>query len=355
MTTDFNRGIEMTKKWNLHYAMVLATLATLPACGGGGTPAPAGQEAASDAAAATSEPTDAMAGDPAPQPAVAGKLLAPPGWMPEDWDMDAYGGSIHLADRNRPDYVLDRRRDVQLNVPFTLWALAHDTVIDESFEPVWVWWTALRSCERGIGMMEDLAGEFGNRERGRTALTNARNEFKQFAATQPAQMTLYLTATLGQWDGTSSSFPLDKFGRASTIDAREVRRERGYTDAGAELETYVGPHSAGKQHLTRIRTPYGADFACVSGDGKTGYDFRRQANWTVEFGEFQQAPLLPAVNMAREQAAEFSRRNPEREVMLSLAFGASTPSPGQERVTGVLRKVVVTDMVDGSVLAEQAY
>src|SRR3546814_20812292 len=104
--------------------------------------------------------------------------------------------------------------------PFILWAVANDTLVTEAFEPIWVWYTAIRSCERGIQMSEDLAGEFGDRARGKAALTQARNELKAWAATQPRDMTLYFNAKNGQWNAAECSFqsqtPGVEIGRAAS-------------------------------------------------------------------------------------------------------------------------------------------
>src|SRR3546814_3059806 len=90
--------------------------------------------------------------------------------------------------------------------PFILWAVANDTLVTEAFEPIWVWYTDIRSCERGIQMSEDLAGEFGDRARDKAALTQARHVLQARAATQPRDLTPYFTNKPGQTNAADGSF-----------------------------------------------------------------------------------------------------------------------------------------------------
>src|SRR3546814_20243429 len=105
--------------------------------------------------------------------------------------------------------------------PFILWAVANDTLVTEAFEPIWVWYTAIRSCERGIQMSEDLAGEFGDRARGKAALTQARHELKAWAATQPRALNLHLPPKLGQLNPPDDSYHLQQPGDATTLNTQD--------------------------------------------------------------------------------------------------------------------------------------
>ena len=349
--------------------ILILTLVLLSACGGTEevrSASSAGQEGAAASAAGIDTPTSrASETGSATETAVTStpKLLTPPDWMPSDWDRNAYRG----ADANlQPRLIHDLRQELQLTAPFTLWAVAHDRLIDEKFEPVWVWWTALRSCERGIRMSEDLAGEFGDRERGKSALTEAREELRKFAATQPDEITMYFTANLGQWNESTGDFPLTSLGSAWNIDALEVDRatDPSFKD-GAEVQLYT---DRGGQYLTHMRAST-SDIACVAQDQKSVYRFPRQSQWFVVFGEagrgmggladYTTRAPLPAFGMTREQAAALAQRNPERKVMVAVKFGAGEPGfvvgSHQSAVRGVLRTIAITDATDGTVLASRTY
>jgi len=376
VSTGFDKGIERMDTWMRQGAAGLALAAMLTACGGGSPPAaehdadnagtaatPAAGSSSSDAGAPS------PAGPPAPAAAAADAMLVAPDWMPRDWDRNAFRGDAYSRQdfSLQPDLVQRLRQEMQLTTPFTLWAVAHDTLIDERFEPVWVWWTALRSCERGIQMSEDLAGEFGDRARGKAALTAAREDLKAFAATQPPDITLHFLAQLGKWNEATGNFPLVTavHYRATNLDAREVERRIGDWSTNA-TEVQLGSDAQGRWVLRQMRAPVD-DVACVTADGQKLYRFPRQSQWYVVFGEaerglgglvnYRQDAQVPAPNMSREQAAAFSQRNPERKVMVSITFGAGEPGfvvgVDHSAVRGVLRRFVVTDALDGSVLAER--
>lgn len=341
----------------------------LAGCGGPSTPAAEGAAvgAVGTVEAGASQAGAAPASSATPPPvnqASAGNLLKPPSWFPADWDPNAYRGA---EPGYQPDLVHKLQQELMLTAPFTIWAVAHDTLIDEKFEPVWVWWTALRSCAKGIQMSDDLAGEFGDRDRGKAALTTARNELKAFAASQPAEMTMYFTANLGQWNEKTGNFPLTNIGRAYNINALEVEKtvESGFAD-GAEVLLYS---DANGQGISQLRAST-SNVQCVAPDNRTYYKFSRDSQWYVVFGEAERGmgglvnwksrPATPSFNMSREQAAAFAQRNPERKVMVSITFGPSQ-QPGfvvsvdQSGVHGVLKTVTITDALDGSTLATKAY
>lgn len=352
--------------------LALALAALLSACGETDTPVEAGDGSApvaADAAGVTDDTAPAMDATTASpstagaDAAASGELLMPPAWMPADWDRNAYRG----ADvGQQPELVHELRQQVLYTAPLTLWAIANDTLIDERFEPVWVWWTALRSCERGIRMSEDLAGEFGDRARGKAALTAAREELKAFAATQPADITLHFTAHLGQWNESTGDFPMQNLGPATTLDALAVERNTGnISPDGATVQLYTDRNG---QFLTHVQASI-SDVSCVAPDRKSVYRFSRQSQWFVVFGDVDRgmgglanytarAPL-PSFGMGREQAAAFVQRNPERKVVVSITFGASGPGfvlgSDHSAVRGQLRRIVVADAIDGSTLAQRTY
>lgn len=375
MTAGIDRGMTMAKRITT-CAMAIAIASMLAACGDGGssadTPgdggdAAAGAPAASETAANGAASATAAATSAPP----AETLLMAPDWMPADWDRNAFRGDAYSPGTGfdlQPELVHDLRQEMQLTAPFTIWAVAHDTLIDERFEPVWVWWTALRSCERGIRMTEDLAGEFGDRARGKAALTTAREELKAYAATQPAEITLHVIANLGKWNEATGNFPLVTAVHhgATSIDAREVEKLGQISVPGAELQ--LGSDSRGEWTLRQARASI-SDVACVSADGQQLYRFSRQSQWYVVFGgaergmgglvNYTSAAQVPAPNMTRDAAAAFSQRNPERKVMVSITFGPGEPGfvvgVDHSAVRGVLRKAEVIDAIDGSVLATKTY
>jgi hypothetical protein len=348
-------------------ACALGVVLTLAGCGGSNPPAaeseataPGGEAAAAGAAPVAGGPAAAPA---AAAPASAADLLKPPSWFPADWDQNAYRGA---EPGYQPDLIHNLRQELMQTAPFTIWAVAHDTLIDEKFEPVWVWWTALRSCERGIQMSQDLAGEFGDRERGKAALTTARNELKTFAATQPAEITMYFTANLGQWNETTGNFPLTNLGRAYNINALEVEKVADFAFVdGAEVLLY----SDGKgQTISQLRASI-SNVQCVAPDQQTYYKFSRDSQWYVVFGEAERGmggqinwksrPPAPSFNMTRDQAAAFAQRNPERKVMVAVTFGPGGDSFVQSidhsAIRAKLSNVTITDALDNSVLATKAY
>lgn len=338
---------------------ILALLA-LAACGRSedGPVADAGEAAAS--------PSAAEGDAPAMPPAGPGReLLVAPNWMPRDWDPNVYRGANPA---NTPEQDHHLRQQHQLATPLLVWSLAHYSAIDERFQPAWVWWTALRSCERGIRVSDDLAGEFGDRARGEAALVSARKELKAFAATQPDDITLYFVAELGRWDERAGTFPLIVPNPGWSIDARQVERlgdEPFLQGASAVIADSL--ENDGSRRLLELHAAQ-SDISCVSADRSTTHTFSLQSTWYVVFGALRNGSVdgysgntrLPGVDATREQAAAIARRNPERKVMVAVTFGAEEePAPSFREtilsVHGVLRRVVVTDAVDGSTLATKTY
>ncbi|MGB3393707.1 MAG: hypothetical protein WA956_02535 [Stenotrophomonas sp.] len=347
---------------------VLAAL-LLAACGKGAEgQAPAMDEAGDKTADAGNPPPAQLAGGGdagvAKVANVGGeRLLMPPNWFPKDWDKGAYRGAEPGI---QPDLRHKLQQELMLTEPFRLWAVANDQGIDEKFEPAWVWWAALRSCERGIQMSEDLGGEFGDRERGKASLTTARNELKAFAAAQPADITMYFTAKLGQWNAQTGRFGLGELGRAWNINALEVEKSVDELfPGGTSVQLYT---DANGQALSELFA-YGTSVQCVAADGGSYYQLGPQRNWKVVFGEIESGmggllyqksrPILPAVNMTREEAAAFAGRNPERKVMVAVTFGPHSRglsgTANVSQVWAALRKAEITDALDGVVLATRTY
>lgn len=334
-----------------------ASLAFLLAgCGSGGGTA-TGNDAA-PAAAATGEATAATAQQP---PAQSDGLVMPPSWMPANWDRTVHVGSGEPQDEKGR---LNAQQNMLNITPFILWAVANDTLVTEAFEPIWVWYTAIRSCERGIQMSGDLAGEFGNRERGKAALIQARSELKTWARTQPAEMTLYFPAMLGQWNETTGAFPLQSPGGATTLKPKDIAFVYPYTD-GAIVSLYGDKNG---QAINYFQASLAAP-QCASKDQTKIYKFERMSQWWVVFGDadrgmggltnYKTRAMLPPVKMTREQAAALAQRNPERKVVVAVTFVPAGPSfvkgTDQSAIRAKYRQVTVTDALDESVLASQAY
>ena len=330
-------------------AMSLALV--LAGCGGG-SPAPEGGETKAAPSQTASASRAAVPAD---------ELVMPPSWMPADWDRNVHGlgGKPMKADTER-----EFRQRMVAVTPFILWAVANDTLVTEAFEPIWVWYTAIRSCERGIQMSEDLAGEFGDRARGKAALTQARNELKAWAATQPRDMTLYFTAKLGQWNAADGSFQLQTPGVATTLKPQDLETRAPYYD-GAVVELWRdGTRQAINHFQASLATPQ-----CASTDGSKIYKFNRMSQWWVVFGDadegvaglvdYKSRELLPAITLTRDAAAALAQRNPERKVIVAVTFAPVGSSffknSDQSAIRAKFRQVTVTDALDGSVLASKNY
>lgn len=295
----------------------------------------------------------------------AEQLAMPPSWMPAEWDRTVYPQSGELASPD-PQFIAQRQQAMLNTVPFTLWAVANDTLVTEAFEPIWVWYTALRSCERGIQLSEDLAGEFGDRERGEAALTQARAHLKRWAATQPRQMTLYFTATLGQWNAQNGAFALQSPGQATTVRPADAARFDGYVD-GATVQLWNSADVT-QTSISHFQASLLAP-QCPSSDGQRVYKFEKMSQWWVVFGEaergmgglvnYRSRPSLPPISMSREEAASFAQRNPERKVEVGVTFapvGSSfVQGIDQSTIRAKFVKVTVADALDGSVLASKTY
>lgn len=363
----------ISKKLALRACLLSASALALAACGGETAPAATDVAGAADApasdagAAATEQGASAPAASAAPVAAAeapTGKLIPSPSWMPADWDQKVFWGSQHEGVQPAAD-ILKWRQQMIFTAPFTLWAVANDTIVDEKFEPIWVWWTALRSCEKGIQMSEDLAGEFGDRARGKAALTTARNELKAWAATQPKEITLYFTATLGQWKEATGNFPMHTFSRATTIPTKDALTFDTFFD-GATVE--AGSDAAGVTNINHFQASLLAP-ECVSADGKMVYKFEKMSQWWVVFGDvdrgagglanYKSRESFPEFKMSREQAAAFAQRNPERKVEIAATFvpvGSSfVKGIDQSAIRAKFTTVTITDALDGSVLATKTY
>lgn len=285
--------------------------------------------------------------------------------MPADWDQNVFAGAEYIATQPADD-IRKWRQDMILTVPFTLWAVANDTLVEEKFEPIWVWYTALRSCEKGIQMSEDLAGEFGDRARGKAALTTARNELKAWAATQPKDITLYFTANLGQWNDNTGAFMMQNLSKATTLRAKDAESNDPYF-FGATVELW-SDFQAGRQAINHFQASLIAP-ECLSKDGSMVYKFEKDSQWWVAFGDvdrgmgglanYKSHALLPQIAMTREAAAAFAQRNPERKVEVAVTFvpaGSSfVKGIDQSSIRAAYTKVTIMDALDGSVLAEQSY
>ena len=341
---------------------------SLSACGGETAPAATDAAATGDtgvldtAMSGTGAETAAPGATPAT--AAAGQLVPSPSWMPADWDQNVFGGAEYIDSQPAED-LLRWRQKMIFTVPITLWAVANDTLVDEKFEPIWVWWTALRSCEKGIQMTEDLAGEFGDRERGKAALTTARNELKAWAATQPKEITLYFTAELGQWNERTGNFPLRNFSDATTIPTKQALQFDQYFE-GADVEA-----AADADGVTRINHFQASLLApeCLSKDKTKVYKFEKLSQWWVVPGDadrgagglvnYKERASLPLLNMTREQAAALAQRNPERKVEVSVTLAPVGTSfvkgSSQSAIRTKIVKGTITDVTDGTVLVNQTY
>lgn len=341
----------MSSRWLGCGALGIALL--IAGCGESGSTAKARIDVGSGAPAEAHTPP----ADPAP----LNRLVVPANWMPEDWDPNVYPGAGGPLDA---EAVLKFRQNMLATVPFTLWAVSNDTLVTEAFEPIWVWYTAIRSCERGIQMSEDLAGEFGDRARGEAALTQARNALKTWAATQPREMTLHFTANLGQWNEASGAFPLQNTGKATTLKPKDLARIDRFVD-GANVQLWTDRTGQAINHFqASLAAPQ-----CASADGTKVYKFERMSQWWVVFGDvdrgmgglanYRSREMLPPIRMTREAAAALAQRNPERKVEVAVMFapvGSSfVKGTDQSAIRARLRQVTVTDALDGSTLVTAGY
>lgn len=340
---------------------------SLAACGGETAPAATDAAGTGDATAeaAAAPGADPVAPGETTAAAAAGRLIPSPSWMPADWDQNVFGGAEYLETQPADD-ILKWRQNMILTVPFTLWAVSNDTLVDERFEPIWVWYAALRSCEKGIQMSEDLGGEFGDRERGKAALTTARTELKAWAATQPAEITLYFTAKLGQWNDKTSAFMMQGLSRATTLRTKDAESVDPFFD-GATVELWSDGQQ-GRQAINHFQASLLAP-DCVSADKTKVYTFQKQSQWWVVFGDvdrgmgglanYTSRAFLPKISMTREEAAAFAQRNPERKVEAAVSFvpaGSSfVKGVDQSSIRAKYTKVTIYDALDGSVLATETY
>jgi len=284
--------------------------------------------------------------------------------MPSDWDRNVCSGCGLSV---KADDLLRFKQDMLGTTPFTLWAVANDTLVGESFTPIWVWYAALRSCQRGIQISDDLYSEFGDRAKGMAAVAQARRELKSWAATQPSEMTLYFTASLGQWNTAKGTFQLQQLGKATTLRPNSIERiyrDFPYPD-GATVELWSGPEGQAINHFqASLAAPQ-----CVGPDGRTIYKFEKWSQWWVVFGDarrgmgglvdYRSRAFLPPVSMSREAAAAFARRNPGRKVEVAVTFAALGSSfvkgTDQPAIRARFTNVTIADAMDGTVLATRKY
>ena len=355
--------ISNISSWRVGLVSVAAL--SLAACGGPATPA-ATDPAAGEAGAPMAQdgaPVAEAAAVPAAEPGAL-PLIPSPSWFPADWDQNVYSGADYP--NQPPDVKRKQKQFMIFTAPITLWAVAHDTLVDERFEPIWVWYAALRSCEKGIEMSEDLGGEFGNRERGKVSLTQARNELKAWAATQPQELTMYFGAELAQWDEATGNFMMQNLTNATTIRLKDALSIDPYFD-GATVELW-SDFKVRRQSINHFQASLIAP-DCISKDGTMTYKFQKQSQWWVVFGDvdrgagglanYKSHELLPAINMTRESAAAFAQRNPQRKVEVAVTFTPAGSSfvkgIDQSAVRNNFKQVTIYDALDGSVLATETY
>jgi len=346
----------MALGWTQAGAASLALI--LAGCGGDNSQASDGAGASTDTAAAASRP------ETQPAAPLEDALLMPPSWMPSDWDRNVtYGAGEPGSDDSKNKR--SARQRMLATVPFTLWAVANDTLVTEAFEPIWVWYTAIRSCDRGIQMSDDLAGEFGDRERGKAALTQARTELKTWAASQPRELTLYFTARLGQWNESTGAFPLQQPGRATSFKPKAIKAIDEFHD-GATVQLRTS--STGENAIAYFQASLVAP-QCPNRDKSRIYKFEKMSQWWVYFGDvdtgvagqvdFKAPALLPPITMSREAAAAFSQRNSQREVEVAVTFVPAGSSflklSDQSAIRANYKRVTITDALNDTVLASKAY
>ena len=291
----------------------------------------------------------------------AGGLAMPPSWMPADWDRNVFpGNDVNLDARNRADF----QKTMLNTTPFILWAVAHNASITESYTPVWAWTTGIRSCARGGQMVDDLSGEFGDRNRGVAALVQARKEFAAWAATQPSDITMYFAAQLGTWNQATSSFSLQNLDLATTFPVAQAERDGTVWD-GASVHLWGDQNG---QAISDIQATLTAP-ACMSKDGRTRYRFERQSQWWVTFGDayigyggitsYRKRAFLPPIRMSRDAAAAFAQRNPQRKVEMSVTFVPAGRGFNNGRnqffTPAKYKKIEIVDAVTRAVLVSQNY
>lgn len=358
-------GVYMIKNISLRAALLGAAALSLVACGGETAPAATGADAAGGAAPSA----DAKAGPTAPGAAAAPAatpagptLVKPVAWMPADWDIE----TLYLRGDPPSETAYQNAQRFMADAPLAIWMLANQTMLDEEYQPIWVWWTAVKSCAKAEQLIEDLSGEFGDRERGKATLTEARNELLAFAATQPPELTVYFTSQLGQWNETTGKFPFGKLSGASAIpieDLEPILKDKLYL--GNSIQLYG---SANGVALSDFRSSV-SSLRCNSQDGQAYYEVSKQSQWRVVFGDVQRGMAgmpnyktrfeLPAVTMTRDEAAALAKSNPKRDVRVSVTFTRNGDGfQGQAddfMVRGSVKKVLVSDATTGATLVDQTY
>lgn len=289
-------------------------------------------------------------------------LVMPPSWMPDDWDRNVFpGNAANLDAGNRRNF----QQDMLQITPLTLWAVAnYNGAPAESYGLTMIWAAAVRSCERGGQMVDDLSGEFGDRNRGRAAIAQSQKDLKAWAATQPKEMTLYFTAKLGQWNQNTGAFPLQEARMATTIRPKLIERD-GFVWNGANIELGNDQNGPTINHFQSSLT----EPACLSRDGRTLYKFPRLSQWWIVFGDayigfggipaWRSREYMPPVKLSREAAAALAQRNPQRKVEVAVTFVPAGTSYNDGRnqyyVRAKFKKVEVTDALTDAVLVSKTY
>ncbi len=289
-------------------------------------------------------------------------LVVPASWWPKDWDktLVTEGNSfIHETDAKKVQAMRQRMVSSQ---GLRLFLLAHTPEYGPEFQPVWVWYSAIKSCTGAQKIIDDLTTEFGDTARAATALQAAHDDFTAWAAGQPKELTISGYAKLGAWMEADESFQYDSGFTMWMTDPDQAAFTQNY---GIGVYTYT-PQNAPSQ-LASINVPF-QNVWCPSEDGKSAVEYNPGVQWDLKFGElhpvavsgpnpgFVNYPELPLVKMTRDEARQFAETQPDRLVKMSITFTASDKrwrnSPST--VHGLLKTIKVTS-VDGKPLAEKAY
>jgi hypothetical protein len=305
--------------------------------------------------------SSSSSGAPIPGLPAMNGVQRPTAWFPPNWDQRASQAGAQATDADRTNAT----QQMYSVVPLQLFILGNDTELDENFQPAWVWWTALRSCEKGVQLVEDLSGEFGDRARGAASLTAAKNELRQYAATQPQEITLRFVAVLGQWDPNTGLFPISSVDVVSGVDPVKAEEAlKGDSLQGGSVS--IGNNDEGSFLNSITMRDY--RFNCPGKAENTTQSFSLQINASINFGtpvtqygqiRFVEPPKLPPLHMERDAAAAFAQSNAERKVLVTVTTAATRPSyvryGSQLIIPGSLRKVVITNASNNTVIAQQDY
>lgn len=289
-------------------------------------------------------------------------LVMPSSWMPADWDQRVYLDADPKID---PTNLRNFRQNTLMVTPLPLWAVAnYNSGWVEGSVNVFTWTAAIRSCDRGGQIVDDLSGEFGDRNRGQAALAQAQKDFKAWAATQPKDITVYFNAKLGQWNQNNGTFRLQETSMVTTLPPKQIERD-GFIWHGGNVEFW---HDQAGQAINHFQSSL-AEPSCISRDGLTRYKFPRLSQWWIVFGDayvgfggitsYRSRAYLPPIAMSREAAAAFAQRNPQRkvEVAVTILPGGTSFNNGRNQyfVRAKYKQVVVTDALNGAALVSKTY